>query len=189
MKKNYCVSVLLLGVWQIVANPTITFFFEPAHDIEKIHKKITKPGKLAKHTVHGIVEHTPIAGILVTYGGYIKTSSYNGEIVLPRKHQKPEVTILVTPEMTPVALFENTILHWTLVPDVPAKMYLCEQKHNEKKGVYWDTKEIPLPADNIIPLSTIVIVANPKDIVIEIGETPTRETANLVLPAHRLGGA
>jgi hypothetical protein len=184
MKKNYyvCVVLLLSFMRQIIANPTITFFFEPAQDIEKIHKKIKKPGKLAKHTVHGIMEHTPIAGILVTYGGYIQTSSYNGEIVLPRKHQKPVVTILVTSEMKPVALFENTILHWTLVPDVPAQMYSCEQKHNQKMGIYWETKEISLPSDNIIPLSTIVIVANPKDIVIETGETPTRETANLVLP-------
>jgi len=169
-------------VGHIIADPTITFFFEPAHDIEKIHRKIKKPGKLAKHTVHGIVEHTPIAGILVTYGGYITSSSYNGEIVLPRKHQKPVVIILITPEMTPIALFENTILHWTLIPDVPAKMYSCEQKHNEKMGTYWDIKEISLPADNVIPLSTVVVVANPKDIVIETGETPTRETANLVLP-------
>lgn len=185
MKKNYDVVVSLLlisAVWQTVCNPTITFFFEPYHDMEDVHKQIKKPGNLAKHAAHGIIKHVPIAGILVTYGGYITTSSYNGEIVLPRKHQKAAVTILVTPEMTPIPLFENTILHWKLIPDAPAKMYLCEQKYDERKGVYWNIQEVSLPHDDVIPLATIVIVANPKDIVIKTGETPTRETANFMLP-------
>src|SRR6266478_5228830 len=110
MKKNCYVLVapLLLFCMKIVADPTITFFFKPFHDVEKINQKIRKPGKLAKHTVHGIVQHAPIAGILVTYAGYITSSTYNGEIVLPRKHQKAAVTLVVTPEMVPVPLFENT---------------------------------------------------------------------------------
>ncbi len=186
MKKNHYIVVLpllLLSFFKIVANPTITFFFTSVHDVEKISKKLRKPGKLAKHTVHGIIQHVPVAGLLVTYGGYITTSSYNGEIVLPRKHQKPAVTILVTPEMVPVPLFENTILHWRLISGVPAKMYSCEQKNNNRTGQnYWNVQEIPLPADNIIPLATVVIIADPEDIIMKIGETPTNETANLVLP-------
>ena len=186
MKKNHYIVVLpllLLSFFRIGANPTITFFFTSVHDVEKISKKLRKPGKLAKHTARGIIQHVPVAGLLVTYGGYVTTSSYNGEIVLPRKHQKPAVTILVTPEMVPVSLFENTILHWSLISGLPAKMYSCEQKHNNKTGQnYWNVQEIPLPADNIIPLATIVIIAHPEDIIMKIGETPTNETANLVLP-------
>lgn len=186
MKKNYYVlglPLLLLVFMGINANPTITFFFRPFHDMEKVNKKIRKPGKLARHTVHGIVEHAPVAGILVTYGGYVTTSSYNGEIILPRKHQKAAVTILITPEMVPIPLFENTILHWKLIPAIPAKMYSCEQKFHDKTGqCYWATQEIPLPEDGIIPLAAVIIVADPKNIVINSGETVTNETANLVLP-------
>lgn len=186
MKKNYYISgslLLLLISRGMSANPTITFFFKPVHDVETINKKIRKPGALAKHTVHGIVQHIPVAGILVTYGGFVATSSYNGEIVLPRKHQKATVTLLITPEIVPIPLFENTILHWNLIPGVPAEMYVCEQKHNDKTGYsYWETKKVSLPEDNKIPLSAIIIIADPKNIVINSGEVITNETANLVLP-------
>lgn len=185
MKKSYYVLIapLLLCVARIVADPTITFFFKAAPDIAKISQKIKKPGRLAKHTVRGIAQHAPIAGILVTYAGYVTASGYNGEVVLPRKHQKEALTIIVTPEMTPVALFENTILHWQLIPGMPAQMYSCELKRNDKTGgYYWNTQAVGLPEDSKIPLSAIVITADPKNIVLNIGEKGTNETANLVLP-------
>lgn len=186
MKKNYYVSILFFLLFiasPVAANPTITVFFEQTQEVEKVSQKLRKPGKLAKHTVRHIIQHVPVAGILVTYGGYIATSSFNGEIIFPRAHQKSSVTILVTPEMMPIALFENTLLHWKLIPGMPAKMYTCEQKYNEAKSqYYWDVKEVPLPEDNVIPLSALVIIADPKNIELEIGETPTNETANLILP-------
>jgi hypothetical protein len=185
MKKSYyvLVSSLLFSFVKIAADPTITFFFKPFPDIKKVTQKMKKPGRLAKHTVRGIVQHAPVAGILVTYAGYVKASNYNGEVVLPRKHQKTEITILVTPEMTPIALFENTILHWQLIPELPAQMYSCELKQNSKTGgYYWETQEVALPEDNKIPLSAIVIIADPKNIVVNLGESTTNETANLVLP-------
>ena len=167
----------------VEANPTITFFFKPLSDVEKITKKLKKPGNLAKHTVHGIIQPAPVAGILVMYSGYVASSDYNGEITLPRRHQKAMITIVVTPEMVPVRLFENTFLHWKLIPGVPAKMYECEEKYNEKKEqYYWDIQEVPFLAGNQIPVSAIVIIAQPKDIVINIGITPTIKAANLLLP-------
>jgi hypothetical protein len=186
MKKNCYVCLLSLS-WliflQAAASPTITFFFKPLNDIEKVSQKLKKPGKLAKYTAHGILNHVPISGLLVTYGGYITSSNYNGQVILPRKHQKPVVTILVTAEMIPVSLFENTILHWNLIPGVPASMYSCAQKYDDKtEKYYWETQEVPLPEDNRIPLAAIVIVAKPKNIVVTIGDVPTKETANFVLP-------
>jgi hypothetical protein len=184
MKKSYYVLVVaLLCSIKIVADPTITFFFKPFPDIKKVTEKIRKPGKLAKHAVHGIVQHTPVAGILVTYAGYVTASNYNGEVVLPRKHQKTEITVVVTPEMTPIALFENTILNWQLIPGLPAQMYTCDLKQDGKTGgYYWDTQEVAVPEDNKIPLSAIIITADPKNIVINTGQSTTNETANLVLP-------
>src|SRR5579863_1278445 len=185
MKKNHYVIALalLLIFWQVAANSTITFFFKPFHDKEHMIKTVTKPGNLAHHTVHGILQHTPVAGLLVTYGGYVATSNYNGEIIFPRKHQKPIITLVITPEMEPVPLFENTLLHWDFLPTVPAKMYSCELKHNSITGQsYWDTQEVALPEDKKIPLSAIVIIADPKNIIMNVGTTLVTETANLVLP-------
>src|SRR5437764_666449 len=186
MKKNYYVlglSLLLLVCVVVEANPTITFFFKPLSDIERITKKLKKPGNLAKHTVNGIIQPAPVAGILVTYSGYVALSDYNGEIILPRKHQNSAVTIVVTPEMVPVRLFANTFLHWNLISGIPAKMYECEEKYNEKTEQYhWDIQEVPLLAGNQIPVSAIVITAKPKDIVMNIGTTPAIKSANLLLP-------
>lgn len=185
MKNSYyvLVMVLLCCSVKVVADPTITFFFKPVPDIKKVTQKIKKPGRLAKHAAHGIVQHAPVAGILVTYAGYVTASNDTGEIVLPRKHQKADVTVLVTPEMTPIALFENTILHWQLIPGLPAQMYSCELKQNDKTGgYYWNTQEVALPEDSKIPLSAIVITADPKNIVVNTGQSITNETANLVLP-------
>jgi len=184
MKKSYYVlGTILLCSLKIVADPTITFFFKPVPDIKKVTEKIKKPGKLAKHAAHAVVQHAPVAGILVTYAGYVTASNYNGEVVFPRKHQKTVITIVITPEMTPIALFENTLLHWQLIPGLPVQMYSCELKQNSKTGgYYWDTQEVAVPEDNKIPLSALVITADPKNIVINTGQSITNETANLVLP-------
>jgi len=176
-------SVFFLCSIKIGANPTISFFFQPLSDIEKVMRKLKKPGYIAKSGINGALNHSPIFGILVLYAGYIATSDYNGEIILPRKHQKPLVTIIVTPELLPVTLFENTVDHWELVPGVPAAMYSYEQKYNgDTEQYYWESKEISTPVNYKIPLESIIIVAKPKNIVIPSGIMPTRETANLVLP-------
>lgn len=185
MKKYHYALIIpfFLFFMKMGANPTITFFFQPFSDIEKMSQKLRKPRNISKHTVNGIINYVPIAGILATYSGYITASDYNGEVIFPRKHQKSSVDIIVTPELTPVALFENTVHHWELIPGVPAAMYSCEQKYNDKTGQhYWETKEVNLPVDRKIPLASIVIIAKPKNIVIPSGVNQARETANLVLP-------
>lgn len=189
MKKNYYAHPLLLLV--IFASigadpgPRISFFFrpQPLSDAEKISQKLKKPGKIAKYTLNGIVHPISVEGILATYGGYIDTSNYNGEISFPRKHQKAGVDILITPEIIPVSLFENTILNWNRVPGLPAKIYSCEQKYDDQKSeYYWETQEVALSQEVSIPPATIVIIAKPKNIDMNIGKKITSGTANLVLP-------
>ena len=190
MKKNYCVHLLLLLLIfsKVGAGPRIAFFFrpQPLTDAEKISQKLKKPGKLAKYTAKGMVQmvqSVSVEGILATYGGYVTASNYNGEISFPRKHQKDGVDILVTSEITPVPLFENTILNWNRVLGVPAKVYSCEQKYDDKRSeYYWETQEVALTEGLEIPLATIIIIAKPKNIEMNIGRKTTNGTANLVLP-------
>ena len=185
MKKQCYVLVLsfFLGCIEMDANPTITFFFRPSSDIEKMMHTLKKPGSLAKNTLNGMINHSSIAGIPVLYSGFITTSDYDGEVIFPRRHQKAAVTIVVTPELLPIALFENTVHHWDLIPGVPVAMYLCEQKYNDKTEQYYcEIRETSVPMDRKIPLEALIIVAKPKNIIIPSGATPTRETANLVLP-------
>jgi hypothetical protein len=186
MKKTYYIHLLLLLLICVKgeASPAITLFFrlQPLSDAEKISQKLREPGKLAKYKVKGM-QSSQVEGILATYGGYVTASDYNGEISFPRKHQKTGVDILITSEVVPVPLFENTILHWNRVQGVPAKVYSCEQRYDDKKGQhYWETQEIPLTDDLIIPLSTVIIIAKPKNVTMNVGNTPTNESTNLVLP-------
>jgi hypothetical protein len=184
-QKSYVIFVaaLVLIFLNVGADPVITFFFKPLIDEELFAQKLKKPGTLAHYALHGIGRHTAVDGLLVLYGGYVAASDYDGEIIFPRKHQKNVVTILVTPEIVPVPLFENTIVHWSIVSGLPAKMYSCELQHNDvTKQHYWNIQEVALPENNIIPLATMVIIAQPENIIVNLGETITHETTNFVLP-------
>lgn len=178
--------LLLLTFSWITAESRITFFFkpQPLTEAEKISEKLKKPGKLAQYVAHGKTTQAALEeGIVVTYGGYVIASDHNGEVNFPRKHQKSGVDILITSDIEPVPLFENTILHWTRVPGVPAKVYSCEQKYDEKKGqYYWKVEEVPLTDDMVIPLATIIILAKPNSVSMTEGITPAHESTNLVLP-------
>jgi hypothetical protein len=187
MKKINCIHlILLLAISCLVyAEPRIVLFFkqEPLTDAEKIHEKLKKPGKIAKYTVKGMMQTSPIEGFIGIYGGYVSASDYNGELSFPRKHQKNIVDIIITPEVMPVPLFESTIHHLNRIAGLPATMYRCEFIHNDQKNEdYWQTSEIPLPEDLAIPLSAIVIIAKPKNIRMEIGKTSAHESGNFVLP-------
>ena len=183
MKKNGFLFLLLFFYSSVYADPIISFFFRPLNDFSTINRAFKKPGKLAKYSAKAIIESAPVAGIIATYGGYIASSNYNGEISFPRKHQNPAVTIIVTPEIIPIPLFENTILQWKLVPNVSAQLCTCELRYNDdKKQYYWNIEEGSLPDDGVIPLSAILIIAKPKNIVMTLGQTTTNDTANLVLP-------
>jgi hypothetical protein len=164
-------------------NATISFFFKPFHSPEKIVSNLTKPDALATHTINGIINHVPIAGIFATYAGFITTSDYNGEVIFPRKHTKPVVDIIITTEIIPVALFENTIDHWRLAKGVHAEMYRFTEHYNKETDEYfWQSERIDLPADKKIPLSAMIIIAKPNNIFIPSETAPTIKSANLVLP-------
>ena len=186
MKKNYYILFLLLSlsIRKAISDPIICFFFKPQPAIAQMAQKLKKPGKIAKHTIHGIAEHVPIAGIYATYSGYIAISDIQGEVRFPRKQRENSVTILVTTDMIPVSLFENAIHHWDLMPSEPAQMYSLKAVYDATlKGYVWETQQIELPQNNQVPVSTIVILAKPKNIFIPSEKTKTVITANLMLPA------
>jgi hypothetical protein len=163
----------------------MTLFFKPEllTDAEKISQKLKRPGKLAKYTAKGILKTSLVEGFLGTYGGYIATSDYNGELSFPRKHLGKTITVVITPQIVPIPLFENTILNLSRVPGVPASMYVCEQIYDEQKNQhYWQTNEITVLQDMNIPLAALVILAKPKNMRMHVGKTPVNETANFVLP-------
>ena len=191
MKYNKIIFLYLLTIitLNIKCNDIITFFFKPfpasndASIAAKRAEKIKIPGKMQKYTLRAITKSHLTAGIFCTYGGYITTSDLNGQVIFPRKHSEPKVTIVVTRSITPIIMLENTVHHWEIANRDVTKMYEIERKYDAATRAYfWDTKEVKIPTDNIISEDSIVIIAYPKHIYIPSGITPTIKDPQLLLP-------
>ncbi len=185
MKHKYTWLILSCFVYyqKIKTDPVISFYMHPFPDAEKTVRKLAKPGKIARHTIEGIVAYSPASGIFSIYGGYLQVSDVNGQIMFPRKHEKTQVYLVITNKITPITMFENTIHHWELVSGTPAMMYTIERKYDKDSEIfYWDTQQVELPENNEVPLTSIVIFAKPKYILVPIGITITNDNPNLLLP-------
>lgn len=122
-------------------------------------------------------------GIFATYAGYLGLSDLNGQITFPRKTQKNSLNLLVTTKISPVFMLRNTIAYWEIKDHAPAKMYKLEKKQDhETKLFYWEVQEKNIPKNNKIPIHTIIIIANPDNIYVPIGITPTANSSQFILP-------
>ncbi|MDR3645956.1 MAG: hypothetical protein P4L22_00260 [Candidatus Babeliales bacterium] len=120
--------------------------------------------------------------IFSTYAGYLSMSNTNGQISFPRKVINNSINLLVTNKVNPVFMFGSTIAFWE-IQDPNAKMYFLERSQDkETKLFFWETKEKPLPKSNRVPVQTIILFADPKEIYVPVGATITRSSANLLLP-------
>jgi len=196
MKLNISKKIILLGILvstTVHCDQIITFFFKPfpqetdqkkaAQIAEKRAKKIGKLGKLQKYTLRAATKQYPMAGIFSTYDGYLDISDLNGQILFPRKHKPAKVTIVITKHIVPILMLENTVHHWEISKRDKAKMYEIERKlDTAAKTYFWDTKEVDIPADNIISTDALVIIAKPKHVYIPAGITITTKNPQLVLP-------
>lgn len=170
-----------------MADPIISFFFEPFPATltytQLMAHKLEQPGKLAKYMLYDKKDNRLGAGIFSTYAGFYEASNQIGQTIYPRKHAEPLLYVLITPRITPIMMFQNTVHHWELEPSMPAQMFKMErQKDTLTETSFWDVNKVALPKDNVIPLQSIVIFAKPKNIFVPTGITLTQESANLLLP-------
>ena len=184
---NYRYLLIILACFSFYqkaqADRVISFFIRPFPDAQKIVRKLKKPGKIARHTVEGLMDYHPTAGIFSTYGGYLQVSDVNGHIVFPRKHEKPQIYLVITPKITPIIMFENTIHHWELVPDAPKQMYTIERKYDRDAELFYlDVQKTDIPENNQLPLTAVVVIPKPKHIFVPTGITITKDNPNLLLP-------
>lgn len=164
---------------------TLTLRIRSYPDAHRTVKKLKKAGNIAKQHLNGLgtANSSPIVGIFATYAGYLEASNVHGDIIFTRKHNQPKLNLLITPQITPVVMFEQTIQNWQLIPTVQAQLYTIERETDENTQLtYWNVQEKELPEDNTIPLETIIIIAKPKHMVMPTGITLTDTSTNLVLP-------
>lgn len=167
----------------IVQSATITLMFKPYPNVKAALDQLKKPDKLAHHTLVRITEQAPIIGIVGTYAGYIQASDENGEMIFPRKQTGTQLFLLVTPEIQPVLMFPHTVKEWELVPDKPHAYFSVNRVTDpDTELTYWNVTEAKLEPAQPINLETIIVIANPQDLVIPTGITLTNSAVNLQLP-------
>lgn len=165
----------------------ITFFIQEApfnakNGANKFNDSVAIPGKLSSKIARSMVTYAH-QGIFATYGGYLVVSDFNGQITFPRMQQKEEITLIITEKIEPVLMLGNTIHHWVLLNTIPSAVYSVSHKQDaHTKLYYWDVKPAKTPENNIIPLTSIVIFAKPKDIIVPIGITLSNNSPQLILP-------
>lgn len=192
MKKIIVTIVLILAVFfnnhRLFAEQLITIFLKPypvlseKNASEKLAPKLDRLGKIASNRSKSILP-AATSGIFATYGGFLTISDLNGEISFPRKTTKPVMYLVITEQLTPIIMSANTIHHWELQEENSAQMYRFEQRWDpEVQMWYWEATQEPLPENNVLPLESIAIFADPKFVYVPLGITIGRESPHLILP-------
>lgn len=162
-----------------VSNP------EPAFDTQKYSQKLKQPDyvyrKISKAR-HNYRHEIP--GVMCLYAGRAGLSNPQGQITFPKRQQTHNMYILISNGIKPAYMIApGTVHNWMLDANHEAEMYLMELKHDPITTMhYYETSKVALPANNNIPLNTIVFIAEPKNMYVPLGATIVDYSPNIVLP-------
>lgn len=185
MKKysSHVILPFLLCLQNIYADHIVNFFMYPYPSVEDTHERLKHPSNIDKHRINGLLNHNNGAGVFSTYAGYVDISNLNGQTTYPRKHHEPFLYLIVTQEIVPVMMFESTVAYWEIPKDKAAACFKLEKKQDEKTELYiWDVQHEHRPLDNKIPLESLVIIADPRDIYVPVGVSLADSSPHLLLP-------
>jgi len=162
---------------------TITLRISPYPAKQHPMPSMQHPSVASHHTLDHLINSSRITGVFATYAGFLEASNTDGFIIFPRKHTNAKVNLLVTNQITPIVMFEQTIQNWQILPHAATEMYQAERTTDPETGLtYWEVSAAELPTDLTIPLETIIIIAEPAHMYIPIGISLTDSGPNLVLP-------
>lgn len=180
-------SIAMFTTISLVADPAMTFFFEEfpvtIETSKKLLKDFSHPKKFAYHQLNAFSSNK-IKGIIVLYAGYFQVSNAIGQVSFARKQVKPILQLLVTEKVEPVILYANTVAHWHLAADTPASLYTIAFINDDKIGSsFFEISCASLADAAHIKSDTMIILANPKNIIVPLGITLANQDANLILPS------
>lgn len=160
----------------------ITFFFKPdlhqyeAMNHDEIKEHLETPGKFAYQLAKKDLLNTyKVDGIFVAYAGYFMASDKTGQVVFPRKNQKPQLKIVVTQTLKPifvptVSIPTKTILYWQAAAPAQVEYYTASLKKDEDTKTYsWYITQEPASKDKKIPTDALIVFADPKYINVPTG--------------------
>jgi len=201
IKMKYIMKILLLTALatsshqQYALDTVITFYLQkypyfksPSNDqesLERFSKKVQQPDFVTKKIIKTHKRRTGVPGVMCMYAGHVALSDEKGQVVFPRTSpQEPKINFLITKGIKPAYMIAPATVHnWQLDPAHPAHMYQIRLKQNEATELYYfEAMPTSLPKDNNIPINTIIIIAEPKNIFIPQGATITDYSPNLTLP-------
>ena len=197
MKYVYSISgVLILGIIshyvsaatsQRAASPhVISIFLEPLYNAPKrlhLHEKLKKPGIINRTIIKHYVTSTSSKGIFATYAGFVSYSDNNGQIFFPRKHEKDEITYVLTQKIKPIILQSNTVNFFVVAPNANVAYVKAERLFDQQRKIhYWHVANQSIPETRRIPIFSINIFVKPQHIVIPEGDFVADDSPHLILP-------
>ncbi len=145
--------------------------------------ELNDPKRMLKNKLRHLQTLNIVNGINASYAGYVAATDYNGRVTFPRQQTSNMVYLLITPKISPIIMLGNTIHHWEIEENTPARMIKAEKVHGpNEKSWYWNLEEVSLPKDNVIPIQAIVIFAFPENIFVPLGASLAGNDNNLLLP-------
>jgi hypothetical protein len=176
------IILIHLPVTPLIA-ATLTLTFKPYPNVKQVLTNLKKPEKLAHLTLIRITEQAPISGIMGTYAGFMQASNEDGQMIFPRKQTNTQLFLLVTPEIEPVLMFPHTVKEWKLIPQKKYSYFnITRTTDPETELTYWNVEEAALDPQHAIQVETLILLAQPTDLVIPTGITLTNKEPNLQLP-------
>lgn len=144
----------------------------------QISNKIVK-NEMKKHMV------PQVDGFIGLYAGYIDYSDSNGLISFPLRHVSPKLYLVITQEIKLVKVKGNTISNLALGSEkIPARIYLFEKKEDKNKQFFWQVTEQKLPVDRQLSNLSVVLLTNPKNIYVALGDFLSNDSKHIILPSN-----
>lgn len=149
----------------------------------EIHAPSAVSQKMVKYALRASLRPN-LGGIVAIYGGYMDISDRDGLISFPLRHITPKLYLAITPRIELINIKGNTFAHREYATDDqnPTNIYSFELKQDAKKYTYWDVQEEQVPQDKKINPITLVLLANPKNMYVPLGQFMTTPNVQLILP-------
>lgn len=153
-------------------------------DTQKYSQKLKQPAYLYQSITRPHSQRESVSGVMCLYGGQVALSDSNGQITFQRRQQISNIYLLVTSGIKPAYIIAPSTVHnWMIDPTKPSKLYFIQFKQDADLGLYYfDVQPTQLPADNNIPLNTIILIADPEYVFVPTGATTSEYSSNLLLP-------
>ena len=146
------------------------------------------PHKLVEKQMQGRLnrEELPnMSGFLTVYGGDSDISDGDGRLRFTLRHSTPTVQLVVTKHIKFGLIKGETVSHTELYADdlEATNVYQFERKEDANGQEYWHVEEGKLEADGKIAPTSLVVITNPANVYVPLGDVMTPKSPHLVLPS------